>query len=80
MEKAPMNQINALRRSDSLCITPAQAAEVLGMHPQTIRVQAANNPGALGFPVIRAGSKTLIPRLPFLAYLGMINTGGDKQL
>lgn len=35
-----------------------------------IRVAARDNPAMLGFPVVRVGSRTKIPRIPFLQVMG----------
>lgn len=51
-------------------LTPAQVAEVLNADPQDIRVQARTAPEKLGFPVIIIKSRTKIPRVPFLRYMG----------
>ena len=55
-------------------ITPAQAAQVLGINPQSIRIMARANPAALGFPVICSSPhRVQIPRLAFLRFM----EGGD---
>lgn len=53
-------------------LTPAEAAGVLGCDPYKISVMAATEAGRrdLGFPVIRLGKHTKIPRIPFLRYMG----------
>ena len=53
-------------------LTPEFAAPVLSVHPNSIRASASTEEGrnALGFPVVRVGTRTLIPRIPFLRYLG----------
>ena len=50
-------------------ITPAQAAQVLGCDPAYIRVAARDAPEQLGFPVVRIGSRTKIPREAFVRYM-----------
>lgn len=62
--------LEEIRSSTKSVLTPADIAEVLGSDPQTIRTVAKERPEMLGFPVIRIGKMTKIPRLPFLAYLG----------
>ena len=47
---------------------PADVAEFIGCDPQSIRVQAKADASALGFPVIRIGSRTLIPRDGFVRF------------
>lgn len=64
-----LSALEELKQSDAVMITPAEAAAVLGCDPHSIRVQAANDPSKLGFPVCRKGHITLIPRLPFLHWV-----------
>lgn len=51
--------------------TPAQIAPVLGVNPQKIRIQAAENPESLGFPVTVVGTRVKIPKRPFLRHMGI---------
>lgn len=53
-------------------LTPDEAACIIGCDPHRIRVQAATEAGrsALGFPVVRLGQVTKIPRIPFLRFMG----------
>lgn len=55
-----------IRASDKAVLTPADVAPVLGVNPQSIR---AADPVDLGFPVTKIGTRTLIPRKPFLAFV-----------
>lgn len=57
-------------RSDKPFITPQDAADVLRCSAQLIRIQARENPEALGFPVIRVGNRTKIPRKAFVQFMG----------
>ena len=50
-------------------ITVEEAARELGVNPQSIRNQAAKDVRAFGFPVVRIGSRTIIPKEPFYRYL-----------
>ena len=59
--------LDEIRASDKPVLTPKEVAPVLGVNPQSIREA---DPGDLGFPVIKVGTRTLIPRLPFLAVMG----------
>ena len=58
--------LDEIRSSDKAVLTPAEIAPVLGVNPQSIRVA---DPVDLGFPVTKIGTRTLIPRLPFLAFV-----------
>ena len=62
--------LEQIKASDAVFLTPAQIAPVLSVDPQVIRIQARNNPEFLGFPVMVAKSRTKIPRVPFLRWLG----------
>jgi hypothetical protein len=52
-------------------LTPADVAPVLNCDPHSIRVQARDCPERLGFPVVRVGSRTKIPRQQFLRFMGV---------
>lgn len=58
--------LDEIRASDKPVLTPAEVAPVLGVNPQSIR---AADPVDLGFPVTKIGTRTLIPRKPFLAFV-----------
>lgn len=62
--------LDEIRKSKKDVLTPADIAEVLGADPQDIRVAARMAPEKLGFPVIVIKSRTKIPRVPFLRYMG----------
>lgn len=61
--------LQELKSIDKDIITPAEAASVIGCDPHYIRVQARTRPELLGFPVMVLGSRTKIPRLPFIQFL-----------
>ena len=61
--------LTEIRESTKAFLTPAEIAEVLGCDPQDIRVAARQSPERLGFPVTLIGSRTKIPRVPFLKYV-----------
>lgn len=63
--------IEDMKASDKAVLTPAEVAQVLGVNPQSIRLA---DPAELGFPVVKIGTRTLIPRKPFLAFID----GGEK--
>lgn len=72
-----MTALEEVRAWDKPVITPAEAAKVLGCDPHYIRVAARQCPEALGFPVILIGTRTKIPRLPFIHFLetGRVDLG-----
>lgn len=63
------DRLNALIQDDRDLLFASDIAPVLGVDANSIRRQADAEPAALGFPVIRVGSKTLIPRRPFIQYI-----------
>lgn len=62
--------LEQIRASDKLWLLPDEVAEVLECNPQSIREQAHDDPSKLGFPTIVVGTRTRIPRIPFLHYFG----------
>ena len=58
--------LDEIRNSTKDVLTPADIAPVLGVDPQSIRKADIVD---LGFPVCRIGTRTLIPRKPFLAFM-----------
>ena len=61
--------LDEIKKSDKPVLTPADVAEVLGCDPHKIRVTAKQRPELLGFPVCVVGTRTKIPRLPFIQFL-----------
>ena len=61
--------LEELKNMDINMLTPAQAAEVLGVSAQSIRVCARQRPDLLGFPVMVYGSRVKVPRLPLIDFL-----------
>ena len=66
--KRPLT-LEEIEQSDEIFLVATQVADVLGADPGTIREQAQANPYKLGFPVIVAGSRVKIPRIPFLKFI-----------
>ena len=61
--------LEAIKGMDDVMITPAEAAPVLGVDPNSLRLQAKEDPSLLGFNVTRVGGRTLIPRIPFIRFV-----------
>ena len=57
--------------SDKDVLVPKDVAEVLRCDPYRIGLMAKQRPELLGFPVIVVGSRTKIPRIPFLRFMGV---------
>ena len=65
-----MKTLEEIKASDAVFLKPADIAPVLQCNPNYIRQMAHERPELLGFPVIVMGSRTRIPRKPFLTYIG----------
>lgn len=50
-------------------ISVVEAAQYLGVNPQSLRAQARDDKEALGFPVTIIGCHVVIPRKPFFDHL-----------
>lgn len=61
--------LDELKAMDGYVITPKIAAQFLGCNPYSISVAARDCPERLGFPTSRIGTRTKIPRLPFICFL-----------
>lgn len=66
MERLTLEQIEGMAVE---VLTPAQVSGVLHLDQDTIRGQARVCPELLGFPVVVAGNRVKIPRLPFLRFM-----------
>lgn len=64
-----MEKLEQIKASDTLFLRPVDVAEILHCSPELIRVAAKKNPELLGFPVSVAGTRTRIPRLPFIRFV-----------
>lgn len=62
--------VEEIKRSGKAFLIPTDIAGVLGCNPNYIRAAAREKPESLGFPVTVLGTRTRIPRKPFLAYIG----------
>ena len=63
--------LDEIRSSTKEVLTPADVAEVLQADPQDIRIMARQRPELLGFPVCIVKTRTKIPRIPFLKFVGV---------
>lgn len=61
-----------IAQMESNFLTPENVSKVIECEANNIRIQAASQEGriALGFPIIRIGKVTKIPRIPFLRFMG----------
>lgn len=63
--------VDEIRTSRKVFLVPTDIAPVLQCNAYRISLQARDRPETLGFPVIRIGNRTKIPRIPFLRFLGL---------
>lgn len=61
--------LKELEALETEVLTCKQIAPVLMANPATIHHQAMECPERLGFPVIVAGSRVKIPRIPFIMFM-----------
>lgn len=62
--------LQEIKDSDAIFLTPRDVAPVLQTDPHLIRLMARSDPAKLGFPVSVIKSRTKIPRVPFLRWIG----------
>lgn len=63
--------LEEIKASDKTMLTPADVAEVLQADAQDIRIMAKQRPELLGFQVCIIKTRTKIPRIPFLRFMGI---------
>ena len=62
--------VEEIKNSTEAFLKPADIAPLLHCDPNWIRRAAHDKPELLGFPVSVMGTRTRIPRKPFLAFIG----------
>lgn len=60
---------NELLTSEKPFVLVQDVAPIIGASEHAIRVQDRDDPGSLGFPVTRIGSRTYIPRPAFIRFV-----------
>ena len=60
---------NELLASEKPFVLAQDVDQIIGTSEHAIRVQARDDPGSLGFPVTRIGSRTYIPRPAFIRFV-----------
>ena len=63
-----MRTLEEIEACQKTMLVATDVAEYLCTDPHSIRVAARQAPGLLGFPVIVAGSRTLIPKEGFVRF------------
>lgn len=66
-------KLDDLEKIDRDFLIPREVAEVLGVNPYNINVQAKQDReegvNSLGFPVIIVGTRVKIPKMPFIRFM-----------
>ena len=64
--------LKEIAEMDVAVLVPSQVAYLLDCHPYTLTKMAETPAGRqkLGFPITRIGTRTKIPRIPFLHFMG----------
>jgi len=70
LKKEDYMTLEEIMASNKQFLTPADVAEALGIDSQSLRNQVTKDASKVGFPVIRVGTRTKIPRDAFLKYIG----------
>lgn len=61
--------ITAIMDINKPMLTCADVAPFLGFDPNSLRLQAREDPSLLGFPVVVAGTRVQIPKEGFINYI-----------
>lgn len=61
--------LEEIKASDKIMLVPTDIAKVVGCSAYNITLQAREDPEKLGFNVCVVGTRTLIPRLPFIQFM-----------
>lgn len=63
--------VKAILAKNRDLLSPAEAATILKVDPQWLRLMARQRPERLPFPVLVVGTHVKIPTRPLLKYLGI---------
>lgn len=69
--------LEEIKASNKVFLRATDVAKLLRSDAQAIRLAAKSKPELLGFPVCVIGTRTAIPRKPFLRFLGEM--GGETD-
>ncbi len=68
--------LEEIKTSDKPFLLATDIAGILGCNPHFIRLAARERPELLGFPTSILGRRVMIPRKPFLTFIG---EGGEEE-
>lgn len=71
--------LEEIKASDKIMLVPTDIAKVVGSSAYNITLQARENPDKLGFNVCVVGTRTLIPRLPFIQFCTQLRTTEERR-
>ncbi len=63
-----MKTLREIEENGAEMLRAEDIAPIFGINAHSIRLQAHEDPGALGFPVVCVGRSVFIPKAGFLAY------------
>ena len=70
---------DAILESDEIFLTPQEVGKAAGWSPDLIITQARTHPELLGFPVACIGTRTYIPRIPYLEFCGLLDKARELE-
>ena len=66
--------LEQLLQSDAATVRCADIAPLLRTSGNALHSAIMRDPGCVGFPSVRIGTRVAIPRIPFLIYMGYIDS------
>lgn len=67
-EEEHLRTLEEIEACEKTMLTPQDVSDYLGCHHYSINVAARDCPDALGFPVIKMGSRVRIPKEGFVRF------------
>ena len=69
ISKEAQMTLDEIRATKKPFLTPEDVAEAMGIASQSLRDQVTRDASKVGFPVVRVGTRTKIPREAFLKFI-----------
>ena len=73
-----MKTLAEIEQSNAEMLIPSDIAPIFHSDPHSIRLQAKEDPAALGFPVVCIGTRVYIPKEGFIRFCRGLNIGGGE--
>ncbi len=71
--------LEEIMASDKLMLVPTDIAKIVGCSAYNISLQAQKEPEKLGFNVCVVGTRTRIPRLPFIEFCTQLRSSEEAR-